>query len=272
METHNQPQETGPIAEPLVTTPIATEADVVPALPQKPISKMVHVEKFLTPVAIILGSLIISGTFIAVQPKINAAAQPAAVANAAAAPTVDANKIATNGEPFIGKSDAPVTIAYWTDFQCPFCKQLEINTLPGVVQNYVNSGKVKVVFKDFQFLGNDSTIAALTARAVWDLYPSQYFAWREAMYQKQDAENSGFGDRASITALTKTISGIDTTKVFAAVDSKKDQYQKAIDADRDEGSKLGVQGTPALVVGNSLVPGVITYADLSTLIQKELAK
>ncbi|MBI2023890.1 thioredoxin domain-containing protein [Candidatus Giovannonibacteria bacterium] len=59
-------------------------------------------------------------------------------------------------EPFIGDPNAPVTIAYWSDFQCPFCQRFEQNTLPTLVDQYVKTGKVKIVFKDFQFLGPDS--------------------------------------------------------------------------------------------------------------------
>jgi len=64
--------------------------------------------------------------------------------------------------------------------------------------------KVKVVFMDFTFLGNDSVAAALYSRSVWKLYPTQYFAWRIAMYNAQDQEgDQGFGNAATSTSLMR---------------------------------------------------------------------
>ncbi len=107
--------------------------------------------------------------------------------------------INTDGLPFIGKADAPVTIVFWGDFQCVYCKSFETGgvpqittpaALPEIVKNYVETGKVKVVFMDFAFLGEDSITAAIYSRSVWKLYPGRYFAWRTAMYEAQDGSNN----------------------------------------------------------------------------------
>jgi len=111
---------------------------------------------------------------------------------------VNVKDVMTAGEPFIGDPNAPTTIAFWSDFQCPYCKSFETGgvpqiptpaAMPDIVKNYVDTGKAKIIFKDFAFLGPDSDAAALYGRAVWDLYPAQYMAWRTAMYQAQDGEN-----------------------------------------------------------------------------------
>src|SRR3989338_8140989 len=83
------------------------------------------------------------------------------------------------GDPYIGKADAPVTLAYWFDYQCPFCKAVDVGgipqipiepSLPTLIKDYVETGKLKIVFKYYAFLGPDSTTAALYMHAVWDLY------------------------------------------------------------------------------------------------------
>jgi protein-disulfide isomerase len=102
----------------------------------------------------------------------------------------DSSKVNTVGEPFIGSVTAPVTLAYWSDYQCPFCQRFEEQTLPTIIQTYVNTGKVKVVFKDFPFLGPASLVDAEYARAVWALYPDKFFAWRTAIFTNQQPENS----------------------------------------------------------------------------------
>ena len=168
---------------------------------------------------------------------------------------VDIKDVKTDGEPFIGKKDAPVTLAYWFDFQCPFCKRFETDTMPTLVEKYVNSGKLRIVFKDFQFLGPDSQSAGIAEHAVWEISPDNYFKWHQAMYDKQDGENSGWGNPDDIIALTKTIAGIDSAKVEKLINSKKDEYQKEMDEDSAEGSGFGVNGTPGFVIGTQSISG-----------------
>jgi hypothetical protein len=137
--------------------------------------------KYFLPIAVIIGCLFIAGAVI----WNGSHSSPTGTTPTATgtAPTVDIKNVKTDGEPFIGSQNAPVTIAEWSDYQCPFCKQFEVTTLPQIIQNYVNDGKVKVVFKDFTFLGPDSMVDAEYARAVWELYPAQFAAWRTALFR-----------------------------------------------------------------------------------------
>ncbi len=223
-------------------------------------------------VAIIIAALMLGGRFSGTAQN----AQPSATAGdpSAAAPqptlAVDIKNVTTAGEPTVGNPQAPVVLAYWSDYQCPFCKMFETTTFQTILKNYVQSGKVKVVFKDFTFLGPDSTTAALYARAVWDLYPDTYFAWREAMYNAQDGENAGFGDEASILKLTATVPGIDAAKVKAQVTAKTDVYQKSIDADRAEAASMGIQGTPSFIIGTKLISGNSPLSDFTAALDAQL--
>ena len=205
----------------------------------------------------------------------SAAAVPNNVAGGVPQPTllpVDIKNVDVKGEPFIGKENAPVTIAYWSDFQCPFCKKFEQDTLPDIISQYVDSGKVKVVFKDFEFLGEDSTTASLAAHAVWETSPQNYFKWQTAMFDKQDSENSGWGSKDDVVALTKTISGIDANKVSQLMESRKTDYQKEADADKSEGAKFNITGTPGFVIGTQSVFGAQPLSVFTQLIDAELAK
>ena len=73
---------------------------------------------------------------------------------------VDVADVKTDGEPFIGDEKAPAVMAYFFDYQCPYCRQEELQVLPQLITDYVKSGKLRIVFKDFQFLGPDSQTAA----------------------------------------------------------------------------------------------------------------
>src|SRR6185295_7298977 len=96
---------------------------------------------------------------------------------------------------YIGSENAKVVLAYWSDYQCPFCKAVEVGgipqipiepALPEIIKQYVDAGTVRIVFKDYAFLGPDSATAALYEAAVWEAYPTRFYAWREAMFKAQD--------------------------------------------------------------------------------------
>lgn len=221
--------------------------------------------KFL-PVAVVIAGLLIGGAVLW------SGSHPVAVPSGNGdAPKVNIKNVKTDGDPFIGKADAPVTIAFWSDFQCPFCKKFEVETLPLIIRDYVDTGKAKVVFLDFAFLGNDSTTAGLYNRAVWKLYPNQYFAWRTAMYNAQDEEgDKGFGNAASIDTLTATITGIDAAKVAADIKANEASYKAAMESDKDDAKKSGVNATPAVIVGTQSVIGAYPYENFKTAIEAAL--
>lgn len=228
---------------------------------------MEKTQQFLIPISIVVaGALIAVGIFFGgTGPK----SDQANLGNDAA-PKVNIKDVNIKNDPYIGNPKAKVTIAYWTDYQCPFCKQFEQTALQDIIKNYVATDKVKVVFKDFQFLGPDSLVAGLIARAVWDTQPDKYFAWREEMFNKQDAEHEGFGDEASIIALTRTISGLDADKVVANYTNKKAEYQALLDADRTEAQGFGINGTPGFIIGEQLLSGAMPFSTFQQIIEAEL--
>ncbi|MHB1769683.1 MAG: DsbA family protein [Minisyncoccota bacterium] len=228
--------------------------------------------KFFLPASVVLAGLFIAGAVFwnGSHPGAGSAGSPAA----GAAPSVNIKDVTTSGDPFIGQPNASTTIAFWSDFQCPFCKQFEVTTLPQIVQTYVNTGKVKIVFMDFPFLGPNSMVDAEYARAIWALYPSQYFAWRTAFYNQQPQENSlsAAANLVWITGVTKSIPGIDEVKVAAAVKANQAAYDAAINADKAEGQKFGVNATPSFIIGTQLIAGAYPYANFQAAIDSVLPK
>jgi protein-disulfide isomerase len=212
----------------------------------------------------------------------------AAPASGGAQPTqaVDIKDVKTDDEPYVGQPNAPVTLAFWSDFQCPYCKAFETGgvpqlnegpngiaaAMPDIIKNYVDTGKVKIIFKDFAFLGNDSIDAGEYGRAVWHLYPQQYFAWRTAMYQAQDDEgDQGFGDAASIDALIKSkFPQIDVAAIQADVAANKSTYDAAMQADQQEAASFGISGTPGFITGKTLIPGFSPFSAFKAAIDPQL--
>ena len=228
-------------------------------------SKSEFMEKYLTPIAVLLGAAIIAVALI-----FGSGGKPAS--DGKVAPKVNIKDVSTEGAPFIGNANAPVVMAFWFDYQCPFCKQFEQNVGSQLNENYVKTGKLKIVFKDFQFLGEDSTVGGEFGRAMWEAYPDHYYEWLQAMFAAQDDEgDKGFGDLESIKGITAKISGVDVAKVVALMNQKKSTYDAMMAADRAEAQKFGVNGTPSFIVGTTMTVGS-TYEAAAKLIDEQLKK
>lgn len=182
---------------------------------------------------------------------------------------VDINKVKTAGHPYIGQKDAPITIAYWFDYQCPFCKKMEQNIITQLITDYIEPGKVRLVYKDYQFLGVDSQAAGLAGRAVWEIAPERFFEWHKAMYENQDGENYAWGSKSDILLLTKSL-GIDSLKVGKLMTDKAQTYQNAINADKAEGKTYGIKGTPGTIIGKKLITGAQSYSVFKSAIDQVL--
>ena len=230
-----------------------------------------------TPLAIVAAGIIIAGAIYGVSMNNSGSSGTGATTPttqaAAVVSSVNAAQVSATGNPTIGDANAPLTIAYWFDYQCPFCKQNEQTVMPQLIKDYVNTGKVKIVFKDFSFLGADSNTLGHVARAVWAIDPAKFSAWHTAIFDNQGEENTGWATTAEITKITETVlSPAETAQVMQLAVSNAAKYQTAMDADKTEGGTDGVQGTPAMLIGNQMIAGAEPYATVKAAIDSELAK
>ncbi len=224
------------------------------------------------PVAIIIAGVIIAGAVIWSSGNRNAAPNTTgSTQQQGSTVAVDSSKVNIQGEPFIGNPNAPLIIAYWFDYQCPFCQRNEETAMPQLIKDYVDTGKAKLVFKDYEFLGDDSQTLGQYARAVWATAPDKFYPWHKAIFDNQGQENSGWATQAKILSITTSVLGAsDTAKVVALVKTNGAAYQKVMDADKAEGSANGVTGTPGMVIGKHLVSGAIPYAQIKATIEAAL--
>jgi protein-disulfide isomerase len=221
-------------------------------------------EKHGTAIAVLLGAVIIGGAFVYGQ---GGTPREPAVAGA-----VDIKEVSLESGPSVGDADAPVVMAVWYDYQCPFCKQFELDTVAKLYAEYVQAGKLRILIKDFQFLGPDSATAALFGRAVWEAYPERFYEWYVAMAENQDEEHGGFGDLATIQAMTRGLGGMDVDRITRLTEDNRATYQAAIEADRAEGAKFGISGTPSMIVGTTVLSGAQPYERVKALVDEQLAK
>jgi protein-disulfide isomerase len=247
-------------------------------MPEEQAAQTAHagdvLQKFSIPISIVLAGALIAGAVYMSGGVGSGSPTPGAQQK------VDIKDVkVTDDTPYIGDKNAKVVLAYWSDFQCPFCKAVETGgvpqipiepAIPQIIEEYVNTGKVKIIFKDYAFLGPDSSIAALYGRSVWEKYPDKYYEWREAMYHAQDEEHGGFGNEASIVTLTRTISGLDADALKADVEQNRERYTQLMNDDQQEGAAFGIGGTPGFITGKILIPGAEQFATFKKEIDAQL--
>ena len=216
-------------------------------------------EKYGTALAVLVGALIIGGAFAFGQggDRQPTPGEPVAV---------DIKDVDLDSSPSVGPKSAPVTIAVWFDYQCSFCKQFETTTLKEVVASY--GDQVRIVYKDFQFLGPASNDAALYSRAIWDAHPDRWHEWFAGMFESAGESTLNV---ASMDALATRL-GLDVERIAKLRTDKAGEYQAAIDADRAEGQAFGINGTPGTIIGTSLIAGAQPFANVKALIDAELGQ
>lgn len=189
------------------------------------------------------------------------AAEPAAVSIA----YVPAG-LATDGFA-LGRTDAPVTIDLYEDFQCPVCDVWGRNVFPSLASNEVAVGTVRIVFHDMAFLGPESTAAGRAAYAAsqqgrfWDMWAT--------LYANQGHENSGAFSRDRLVAMADRL-GFDVARFEA--DMASSSSQAAIDRSRSEASRAGVTSTPTVVIDGRAFVGVQPYPDIAAAIAAAAAR
>lgn len=156
-----------------------------------------------------------------------------------------------------GDPNAPVTIVEFTDMQCPYCARHATETLPRIVTDLIDTGRVHYVVKDFPLdaIHPEARRAAVAARCAAE--QDAYWQMHEALFAQQ-TEWGGLGDGATeaFAGLAGDLS-LDTDAFSACMDSGR--YDAVIQSNQDEGVALGVQGTPAFFINGFPVSGAQPY-------------
>jgi protein-disulfide isomerase len=176
-------------------------------------------------------------------------------------PVVDLGGIPQHGV-VLGKPNAHVLMIEYADQQCPACRLYTEEFFPTLVNEYVRPGKVKVEFRGFPFIGDDSVkayrflLAAAEQDKLWNL--------QEALYRNQGGENSGWVTDDLVRRVAGEIPGLDVDKLFADSNSPATQQEAAGAA--EAASSAGITGTPTFLIKiGDQEPYVVTFASLDQM-------
>ncbi len=220
----------------------------------------------ILPISILIAALFIGGAIVFAtlyHPNSGAAGPNAGAQGANGNPaagtlsTASTSAILALGprDAILGNKNAPVTIIEYGDYQCPFCAQYFENVEPSLVKNYINTGKAKLVFRNFAFLGPESIAAAEAAECAQD--QGQLWAFHDALYtakyqdfQKNGTEDDGVLNRTLFLNIAQQLH-LNIPQFTSCIDSN--QYASLVAQEKSDAVAIGVDSTPSTLVNGVLV-------------------
>jgi protein-disulfide isomerase len=166
-----------------------------------------------------------------------------------------------------GSPAAPVTLMEFADFQCPHCADFASGTLKRLEREYVATGKVRVVFRQFPVLGQESVWAAIGAECA--ARQGKFWAFHDLLFRVRRGVDAGAFLPARLLAYAREL-GLDQEAFRACLQSG--QVVEKIREDIQEGVKYGVEGTPSFVIGGRLIVGNQPYEVFKEAIEEALAQ
>ncbi len=148
-----------------------------------------------------------------------------------------------NGSPYLGHKDAPVTLVEFGDYQCFFCNKFFHETEEEILRNYVETGKVKMIFKDFTIIGPDSVTAAHAARCAQD--QDKFWEYHDTLYNNWAGENNGWASSENLLKFAKEV-GLDIDEFTNCM--LESRHKDTIQESNNDAKTLGLTGTPGFFV------------------------
>lgn len=166
----------------------------------------------------------------------------------------------------MGRPDAPVTVIEYASMTCPHCAEFHQESLPGLKSEYIDTGKVRFIYRDFP-LDGVALRAAMIARCVG---PDRFFAFADVIYRQQKTWARPPEPLKGLEQIAR-LGGMSSNQVKACIENKT--VETYVIESRMQGEReFKVSGTPTLVVNGKVHRGVETLAKLKEIIDPLLAK
>ena len=148
-----------------------------------------------------------------------------------------------NASPFLGDRNAPITLVEFGDYQCTFCSKFFLETEKSIITNYVKTGKVKLLFKDFIVVGGDSLNAANAAHCAND--QKVFWQYHAILYNNWTGEDTGWANLENLYKFANKL-GLDMDMFTECMSESK--WKELVRSSHIDGITVGVTATPTFFV------------------------
>lgn len=168
----------------------------------------------------------------------------------------------------IGAVDAPVVMIEYSDYTCPFCGVYARKTQPEIIKKYVDTGMLRIEWRDLPVIGEDSVGAAVAGRAAGE--QGLFWEYNEAIYAAAPERGKADLSKPELLKFAEKVGMPDMAKF--AKDLQSPELQSLVKADLAEGTALGLTSTPTFVVNNQAIPGAQPLDVFIQVIDEALAQ
>jgi protein-disulfide isomerase len=152
----------------------------------------------------------------------------------------------SNGSPILGDPNAPITLVEFGDYQCHYCNVFFQTIEDDIIKNYVKTGKVKMIFKDYNIIGPDSINASHGAHCANE--QGVFWEYHDILYSNWTGENNGWASARNLTIFAEEVNA-DMDKWTQCMNEKS--HSITINESNNDARALELTGTPAFFVINS---------------------
>ena len=171
--------------------------------------------------------------------------------------------VSVDDDAVLGDPNAPVTLIEFSDYNCGFCKKHFTNTLPLIKEKYIDTGKVKMVFRDAAYFGENSIALANAASC------AQKIGGNEAYYKIHSEIFSGNKNFDSLIEIG-TEFGLDNSKFNNCIKSRENINEVLLDT--QDAKNYGVSGTPGFFINGVKVSGALPFNEFERIIESQLSQ
>lgn len=169
-------------------------------------------------------------------------------------------RVSVDDDPALGNKDAPITMIEFSDYECPFCKRHFLQTYPEIKKNYIDTGKVKLIFRDFVAVQGHKPLAVSEAMAA-ECAREQggdnvYFKYHDELFKRTASNGNGL-DLTQLAVIAKDLK-LNVASLQSCLDSQK--YKEEFNKDNADALSYlpkNNAGTPSFFIGKSSADGMI---------------
>jgi protein-disulfide isomerase len=150
----------------------------------------------------------------------------------------------------LGHPNAPVTLQYFGDLECPFCREFTLGALPSIIKKYVRTGKLKIEYNSLETATREQETFRTQQIAAYAA-GKQNLAWYfiELFYHEQGQEDSGYATESYFQGLAQQVPGLNLPNWIAARNDPA--YAEQVIHDAQAANAVGFTGTPSFLVGKT---------------------
>jgi len=175
--------------------------------------------------------------------------------------------IPLDDDPVLGSPDAPVTIIEYSEYLCGFCRRFALETLPRIEEEYIETGKVRLVFRDFPVHGQPAVVIAMVAECAAD--QGSFWDMNTLLFERTE-EWSESEDILGIFQSYAEEIGMDPNELVNCLELGT-PFER-IQEDYNIGVQDGVSGTPRFLINGTVIVGAQPFEEFQRVIEEELAK